>query len=278
MLLLGVRPSTTWRSCNGWSIAGASPRHGHEHRDRGQEEAGLVGLHVSRHPAAWHTLKQSRLCSQKQWFARISWVRWDCSLLAILLPLGIKTPPGQAAQGHEDPSCGTGFHKQRGCLSSAASGAFDEDIALHETCAAANTRHTHFTGESPREQNWLLWSDESRQISCQPAWGPAVAAGGQKVSSGALQVYAADMSIWGESLNFALEPQRDNWPLTLWWKKKADNSILRAKDECKATCIRTRRTPEDIPIIKIISQLRAVGAGRITRGYNPNYQLAGTMT
>lgn len=84
----------------------------------------------------------------------------------------------------------------------------------------ANTRRMHFAGERPREQNLFLGSDECCQMGCQPTWQPAAAAGGQQVSSGGLQVYIADMSIWGEIPTFALKPQRGNWPLTLWCERR----------------------------------------------------------
>lgn len=61
--------------------------------------------------------------------AGISRGRGGCSLLLSR----VKTPLGEAAQGHEGPSHGTGFHKQRGFLGS--------DVALRDACAAAHSKH-----------------------------------------------------------------------------------------------------------------------------------------
>lgn len=72
----------------------------------------------------------------------------------------------------------------------------------------ANTRCVHLAGERPREHNLLLWSKEDCQMGFQPTWEPTAAAGG-------LQVYTADMSIWGEITTFALKPQRCDLHLTL---------------------------------------------------------------
>lgn len=76
------------------------------------------------------------ICRLHQWSylpgqrtAGISRGRGGCSLLLSR----VKTPPGEAAQDHEAPSHGTGFHKQRAFLGS--------DVALRDACAAAHSKH-----------------------------------------------------------------------------------------------------------------------------------------
>lgn len=192
------------------------------HRDAGHEKAGLAELHISGHWQAGAALvreqetQQSGTCSSRPIFAPRS------------TRLQGSPERGEALPCH--PPSSRGKDPSRGWLSKAmklppmvqdfsSRGAFSVQLLARPLMRTmilvtpallpvANTRCMHLAGERPREQNFLLWSEEDCQMGFQPTWEPTAAAGDQQVSSGGLQVYTADMSIWGEITTFALKPQR----------------------------------------------------------------------